>query len=55
MDGHDPSGCQLDVAGNVPLPRGGKVQRDGLAMRRLRQIVRETREALPSIIRWNFA
>ena len=55
MDGHDPSGRRLDVAGNVPPPRGWEVKRDGLAMRWLRQIVREMREALPSIIQWNLA
>jgi hypothetical protein len=55
MDGHDPSGCRLGGAGDVPPPRAGEVQRDGLAMRRLRQMVREMREALPSIIRWNLA
>jgi hypothetical protein len=55
MDGHDSPGCRLDVAGNVPPPGGGEVKRDGLAMRWLRQIVREVREALPSIIQWNLA
>src|SRR6187402_2884429 len=55
IDGHDPSGCRLGGAGDVPPPHAGEVQRDALAMRRLRQIVREMREALPSIIRWNLA
>ena len=55
MDGHGPSGRPLDVAGNVLPPRGVEVMRDGLAMCRLRRMVREMRVALASIIRWVLA
>jgi hypothetical protein len=55
MDGHGPSGRPLDVAGNVLPPCGVEVVPDGLAMCRLRRMVREMHEALASIIRWVLA